>query len=301
MELFELRAFLAVAEELHFGRAADRLLLAQPYLSRTIKKLEADLGVQLFDRTTRKVELTSAGSALIEPATEMLVLNTEARMEVRRAARGETGRVRISFAGPSSYDLIGRLGREMRELHPGIDLLFDPGRYGLQVSDRLLNGSIDLAIARFRTVPAGIEARPIAAERYLMAVPSTHPAADGGPVSLSSFRDDGFLGLPTDSAVQRDFLELCQIAGFVPTIAQTLPDTGTIMALVSAGAGVAFTVDTAIEHVPRQGISAVELSEKLDPVYAYLAWRRESSNAALHTVLRALETLFPTPPQPPDA
>jgi DNA-binding transcriptional LysR family regulator len=301
MELFELRAFLAVADELHFGRAADRLLLAQPYLSRTIKKLETDLGAALFDRTTRKVDLTSAGRALIEPATAMLALNTEARAAVRRAARGDTGLVRVSFAGPSSYDLIGRLGREMRELHPGIDLQFDPGRFGLQVADRLLNGWIDLAIARFRTVPPEVEARPIAAERYLMAVPTGHPAAGRGPVPLSTFRDDGFLGLPTDSSVQRDFLEFCANAGFVPTIVQTVPDTGTIMALVSAGAGVAFTIDTAIEHVPRQGIEAVELSDDLPPLHAYLAWRRDNTDAALRAVLRTTEKLFPTPASAPGA
>jgi DNA-binding transcriptional LysR family regulator len=295
MELHELRAFLAVADELHFGRAAERLVLAQPYLSRTIKKLEADLGVALFERTTRKVELTSAGRALIDPATTMLTMGAEARSEVRRAARGESGRVRVSFAGPSSYELIGRLGREMRELSPGIDLQFDPGRFGLQVFDRLLNGSIDLAIARFRTVPPEIESRAIATEHYLMAVPSDHPAATAERVTLASFRDEGFLGLPSDSSVQRDFIELCHVAGFVPNIVQTVPDTGTIMALVSAGAGVAFTVDTALQHVPRQGIAAVELVEGRDPVFAYLAWRRDSTNEALQTVLRATETLFPTP------
>jgi DNA-binding transcriptional LysR family regulator len=300
VEFNQLQIFLAVADELHFGRAADRLVLAQPHLSRTIKRLEADLDVELFKRTTRRVELTSAGRALVQPATAMLALCTEARSEVRRAALGESGRVRVSFAGPSSYELIGQLGREMRELHPDIELQFDPGQFGVQVFDGLLNGTVDLAIARFRQAPpAAIQSRAIAAEQYVIAVPSTHRAAGMISAPLATFKNDAFLALPSDSSVQRDFLELCAVAGFSPTIAQTVPDTGTIMALVAAGAGVAFTVDTALQHVPGEGIAAVQLDEQVQPVFAYLAWRRESNNQALHTVLRAAEARFPTLPAPP--
>jgi DNA-binding transcriptional LysR family regulator len=296
MDPAALRIFLTVADELHFARAAQRLFLAQPYVSRTIKNLEHDLGVTLFERTTRRVTLTSAGQALVAPAEAILAAIADARSEVKRAERGESGRVRISFAGPSSHALIGRLGRLMGEQHPGINLQFNPGRFGIEVFDQLLNGSIDLAIARFRNVPKEIVVRPVATERYVMAVPSTHRLAHREVASLGEFRDDGFITLPSGSSVHSDFMEWSQAAGFEPRVVQSAPDTWTIMALVSAGAGVTFTVDTALEHVPTEGIHAVRLDEDLAPVFAYLAWPRDSTNAALHVLLEASERLFPTQP-----
>jgi DNA-binding transcriptional LysR family regulator len=295
MDPNHLRIFLAVAGELHFGRAADRLLLAQPYVSRAVKNLEKDLGVTLFERSTRRVTLTSAGMALVGPAEAILATGADARREVKRAQRGESGRVRISFAGPSSHALIGRLGRLMGEQHPGIDLQFNPGRFGLEVFDQLVGGSIDLAIARFRNVPDEVSVRPIATERYVMAVPSTHRLAGTEKASLAEFRNDGFITLPSGSAVHTDFMEWCQAAGFDPKVVQHAPDSWTIMALVSAGAGVTFTVDTALEHVSTEGIHAVHLDEDQAPVFAYLAWRRDSTNAALRVLLEASESLFPTP------
>ncbi|GAA2535972.1 MULTISPECIES: LysR family transcriptional regulator [Pseudonocardia] len=109
MDAQKLQVFVAVAEELHFGRAADRLHLAQPYLSRSVRALEAELGADLFRRTTRKVELTPAGTALLPHARALLARTDEARGAVAAARDGRSGRVRISFAGPSAHVVVGQL------------------------------------------------------------------------------------------------------------------------------------------------------------------------------------------------
>jgi DNA-binding transcriptional LysR family regulator len=122
MEFRQVTAFLAVAEELHFGRAAERLRIAQPALSQMIRALEADLDVDLFERTTRRVRLTPAGEALLEPAAAIGTQVDGARRIARAAQQGLAGRVRIGFGGTSGYSILSRLAREVGERHPGISL-----------------------------------------------------------------------------------------------------------------------------------------------------------------------------------
>lgn len=298
MDVSDLQIFLTVADELHFGRAAQRLHLAQPYVSRTVRNLEKDLGVTLFERTTRKVELTSAGHALVTSARAIVTASAEARTQVKAAERGESGRVRLSFAGPSSYAAIGSLARAVRERHPQIELVFKPGRFGPEVFEQVIDGTTDLGIARFKKRPFGISARPIAVEHYVLAVPSTHRLASAESVSIADLRDELFLTLPPfpGSIVLTDFVQWCHNAGFAPNVVQTAPDSWTIIALVAAGVGVTFTVDTAIEHVPTDGVHIVRLEEAVAPTYAYLVWRKDTTNAALRTVIRTSEQVFPMPP-----
>jgi DNA-binding transcriptional LysR family regulator len=159
VDLSQLEVFGVVAEELHFGRAAERLHLAQPHLSRTIRALEADLGTPLFDRTTRRVELTPAGRALLEPAAAILRMGDRARADVAAARRGDSGHVRFSFAGPSSQVMVGRLARKVRERYRRIDLAFQPGRYGPVVVRELLEHATGWSAGTARTPRSWATAR----------------------------------------------------------------------------------------------------------------------------------------------
>ena len=196
MDPTQLRVFLAVAENLHFGRAAERLHLAQPYLSRTVRSLEDDLGAPLFTRTTRKVELTPAGQALIEPARAILALHSSAREMVRAAHHGESGTVRINFAGPSSHAMVGRLARAVRRQHPLIKLELQPGRYGTTAVRELVDNGTDLAIARFAAPPTGVRSRSIARETCVVVVPADHPLADASEVEFADLRDEPVVAFP---------------------------------------------------------------------------------------------------------
>lgn len=302
MELHHLQAFLAVAEELHFGRAAERLHMAQPPLSRTIKQLEKDLGAPLFERTTRSVRLTTAGQALLHPAADVLDAVRVARSSVRAAGMGETGRVRLGFAGPSSHLRVSQLARLVRQRHPGIEVSLQSVTYAYEGLRLVIDGAMDLAFVRFAVQPLGIVSRVVAVERYVLAVPTGHRLAGRDEVSMADCQDEPFVALPADpgSSVRDAFIHSCHESGFAPDIVQVAPDSWTAMALVAAGVGVTFTVDTAVENMLAEGISVVPLVEGRQPVFARLAWREDDDNPALREVLLASQEALPTPPGAPD-
>jgi DNA-binding transcriptional LysR family regulator len=295
VDLSQLRAFVAVAEDLHFGRAAERLHLAQPYLSRTIQALEGDLGAPLFRRTTRRVELTAAGSALVERARGMLALGEEARASVAAAHQGRSGRVRIGFAGPSAHVAVGQLARAVREHHPLIDLEFLPGRYGTAAVAEVLRREADLALARFAEPPAGVASRSVARDRCVVAVPTGHRLADAETVRFADLRDEPFVAFPDSfgSAVRSVFVARCQAAGFTPAFAQSAPDSWTSVALVSAGVGVHFTTASAVAHLPLDGVHICEIADAVPAIDVYLIWRRDDDDPVLNRVLRTSETALP--------
>ena len=286
--------FLAVAETLHFGRAAERLHLAQPYLSRTMRALEDELRAPLFSRTTRRVELTPAGRALREPARELLELHQRATDAVRAAHRGESGRVRITFAGPSSHAMVGLLARTVRHRHPLVTLELRPGRYGTTAVGELMGNQTDLAIARFAAPPPGVRSRGIAGEHCVVVVPAEHPLAGAGEVAIGQLRAEPFVAFPETygSAVRGVFVELCQSAGFTPVFVQEAPDSWTSVALVAAGVGLHFTTDSAVANMSLDGVRVLRLAEPNPPMFVYLAWRGGEPDPALGHVLATADELF---------
>lgn len=153
MEIQQLRVFLAVAEELHFGRAAEKLHMAQPPISRTIRQLERKLGTPLFERNTRSVRLTAAGEALVQPANEVFDALRRAGSAVAAAGRGELGRVRVAYAGASTHLLVGRLARAVRQAHPGIQFELYSQNFALPALGRLLHREIEIAFGRWQESP----------------------------------------------------------------------------------------------------------------------------------------------------
>ena len=286
MDLIQLEVFLAVAKELHFGRAAQRLHLAQPHLSRTVRALEADLGTPLFDRTTRRVELTPAGRALLEPAAAMLRMGERARADVAAARRGDSGQVRFSFAGPSSQVMVGRLARKVRERYRRIDLAFRPGRYGPAVVRELAEHTTDLGIARFEQQACdALESRAAPSPANTVSSPSLRVIGSRARrrSRFADLRDEPFITLPEafGSAVRALFVCGCHAAGFVPDIVQTAPDSWTCVALVAAGVGLHFTTDSAVRQMILDGVRLVPLTDEMPPVFSYLLWRTGDQDPAL--------------------
>src|ERR1700687_3509019 len=171
------RSCLAVAEELHFGRAAERLHVAQPPLSRTIKQLERELGTTLFDRNTRSVRLTSSGQALVDPAREVLEALRRARGAGASADEGEVGTVRIAFAGVSTHRLVARLARAVRSQRPGIVLEMSSQNFAQPAMKRLVAGETDIALGRWDVIPSEVDARVVMRDALVVAVPDTHALA----------------------------------------------------------------------------------------------------------------------------
>lgn len=295
MDIEQLRSFLAVADELHFGRAAERLHVAQPPLSRTIKRLERELGTRLFDRNTRSVRLTSSGQALMDPAQEVLDALRRAETAVRSADHGEVGTVRIAFAGVSTHRLVARLARVVRSQRPGIQLELSSQNFAQPAMKRLLAGETDLALGRWDVVPAEISAQVVMPDSLVLAVPDTHPLAGARRLSIGQLVSEGFVSLPPhEGSVLPDRLRrLAHANGFVADVVQVAPDTQTALALVSAEVGCHLTLASVAENVTDPHVVFIPLNESTPSLDVHLraAWRRDDQNPALRAVLDELLTL----------
>ncbi|NED04173.1 LysR family transcriptional regulator [Streptomyces sp. SID6648] len=296
MELRHLNAFLAVAEELHFGRAAKRLQMAQPPLSQQIRQLEKELGVQLFHRNTRSVRLTSAGETFLEPVRTVLDDLDTAVRAARSAGIGEYGRVTIGFAGASSHETLPRLTRAVRAAHPGLELVMTGQTYANTALSRVADGSLDLGFVRLPVARPGVAHRVIDEEELVCALPSDHPLARRDTVPLDVLAGEAFVSFPANSGstVRDAMTEACENAGFTPRIVQEAPDSYTILALVAAGVGVTLTV-TSVQHIQQNGLVYRPLAGPAVRLRAALAWRADNPSAALRAVLAVAEEALPTP------
>ncbi|WP_327267852.1 LysR family transcriptional regulator [Streptomyces sp. NBC_01218] len=296
MELRHLVGFVAVAEELHFGRAARRLRMAQPPLSQQIRRLEKELGVQLFERSTRSVRLTSAGEAFLGPVRTALAGLDAAAGVARAAGRGEYGRVTIGFAGASSHETLPRLTRAVRAAHPGLELAMTGQTYADVALARVADGSLDLGFVRLPADRPGVVHRVIGEEELLCALPSDHALASLPAVPLGALADEPFVSFPADagSTVRAAMEQACAGHGFTPRVVQEAPDSYTIMALVAAGVGVTLTVSSC-GHIQQNGLVHRPLAGPPVRRRTALAWREDNPSAALRAVLAVAEEALPTP------
>lgn len=288
MEISQLQAFLAVAEELHFGRAAEKLHRAQPPLSRTIKQLERELDTELFSRSTRAVKLTASGEALVGPARDVLDALRRAEAAVRAADDGDVGLVRIAFAGASTHQLVARLARVVRSQRPGIQLELSSQNFAQPAMKKLVSGETDIALGRWDIVPAEVAVRVVMQDSLVVALPDTHPLAGEQRLSIARFAAEGFVSLPPhEGAVLPDRLRrLARAGGFVPDVVQVAPDTQTALALVSAEVGCHLTLASVAANVNDPHVVFVPLDESAPDVDLRVAWRRDDPNPASKAVLR---------------
>jgi DNA-binding transcriptional LysR family regulator len=299
MELRDAEAFVAVAEELHFGRAARRLHVSQPPLSNRIRQLEQELGLQLFERTTRAVSTTDAGERLLLISRRILMEAENLRQTARAIASGDEGRVRIGFAGASSQRVLPMLTAAVRSECPGIELLLESQTYVYAALERVMLGELDLGFARLPVLDPCIGYRVVEVEELVCALPATHPLAKQDDVAIADLVDEDFVSLPDNlgSILQSTMMQLCTTAGFRPRITQVAPDSATVLALVAAGAGVTITLSS-VQRVQSVGIAYLSL-RNIDPthMFAALAWRKDNPSKALARVLEVSIRALPTPDQ----
>lgn len=308
MESQHLHVFLVVAEELHFGRAAERLRLAQPAVTRQIQQLERDLGASLFDRSSRSVHLTSAGEALIEPAQRVLDAVERIGPVVAAAGTGVIGRVRIGYSGASTRVLIARLVSAVRQRAPGIDLHLHTQTYPRlyshdfvqPVMSGVLNRDLDIGIGRWDLMPAMVDSRVIATEHLVMAVPRDHRLAGRESLSMRDFRDEPLVSTPqTAGSVTFDrLLKLSYGAGFEPNIVQTAPDMWEALALVATGLGSSLAPESVADTVNDPGVVFVPVADEIAPILLRMAWRHDHHNPTVETVLRLADEVLETHGRP---
>jgi DNA-binding transcriptional LysR family regulator len=293
VELRHLRSFVAVAEERHFGRAAERLHIAQPPLSQQIRRLEAELGVTLLHRTTRSVELAPAGEVLLVRAREILAAVDGATEDARRAARGEFGRLAVGFTGSATYALLPQLAAALRSGLPGVVLdlrgeLLTPA----QVTG-LLDGTLDLGLLRPPVRERALEVEVLRREPLVAVLPQTHRLAAAKAVPLEQLEAEPFVTYPSHfrSVVHDAVEETCAAHGFRPRVALEVSETATLVSFVAAGLGVSL-VPQSVSHMTVEGAVYRPLAREAAEVELAVAWRRDDETPvlgrALAVVRRAL-------------
>ncbi len=257
IELRQWRQFLAVAEELHFGRAASRLHMTQPPLTQAIAGLEAALGVRLFDRTKRSVQLTPAGTALLAPVRDVLGRAQVLPAHARAAAAGEAGWLRLAFVSTVGFALLPQWVRAFRQLFPGVrlELIEATGDVQLQALER---GDIDAGFMLHSPgfAPPGLARLLIAPEPLVLALPEQHPLAAKSPLALQDVLAEPLVIFPRRivPSLYDAIFGLYHAAGFSPQVAQEAIQMQTIVNLVSAGLGVAWVPDS-VRQFQRSGVS----------------------------------------------
>lgn len=245
MELRHLQYFLVLAEELNFSRAARRLHIAQPSLSQQIRQLEAELETELFDRSVRPIRITNAGQLLMGNAANLVNEAEETAREVRRAGRGEVGRLRIGYSYGGLYDLVLALLRRLRAAWPETNMVIH------QLAEReqipaLRTRRVDLVLGRLTEPPSSdVVVMPLRDERLIAILPADHRLAGGKTVSLADLRSEPFVMFPRrlEPVVFDNYIQACVSAGFTLRLDHEVSDAQTQALAIAAGLGVGLTGD----------------------------------------------------------
>jgi DNA-binding transcriptional LysR family regulator len=303
MELRHVEYFVAVAEELSFTRAAERLSMAQSPISQQVRKLERELGVPLFERTTRSVRLTAAGSTFYDEAKSLLSSAARAADQARLAGQGRLGRLALAFGGSATYELMPQLVRAYAQRYPDVELEVRSEMLTPPQVTALLDGSISVGLLRPPVNADGLVVEVVREEPLVVLLPVSHPKAGQVHLDLSDLRDEDFISYPSSppSSVFLTFTAACRQAGFTPTVRQEVSETSSLVALVAAGLGVALA-PASVRHLRIPGVThrplrhpetmlSLALAYKTGPVPPIVRGYLETARA----VLRKQRTIAAVP------
>lgn len=282
MELRQLRQFVVVAETLNFHRAAERLHMAQPPLSTSIRKLEDELGVVLFNRDSRGLSVTAAGGILLEHALRALRAVDELRRSATECATGAQGRLVLGFAGTSSYAVLPDLIPRFQELYPRVELVLHESTTRELVGE-LAQHTVDVALLRTPLFDeCGAELLTIESDRFVLAVHPTNPLAQHDSVTLAELADQSFIVYSREKvpAMHAVVMLAFRHAGIAPKVVQEIVQVPTAMGLVESGLGVALVPSATARYVLTSVklLPITDLPRTLDIGIA-LAHHRASANA----------------------
>lgn len=297
-----MRAFVAVAEERHFRRAAKRLGINQPSLSRQIRDLEEELGAELFDRKTRPVRLTTAGDAFLEDAVFIVSQTRRAVDRGRRTARGERGHLSVA-AVPWAYGgLLPRVASAFRSRLPGPSLEFST-RAASDQADAVVKGWLDIGFSRPVMASRALQVEPLIEDHMMAVVPEDHPLAERCQVSFEELASESFVSISQVVAPGFVYQQTTQFAlkGLTPTVIHEAPDPQTQLALVAAGLGVGLHLTPSPELAHARGVAFVALAGDLPAPTLALLWRRDDHRPLVRAFLDAAREVARSLGPPPDA
>lgn len=281
MELRHLRYFVAVAEELHFGRAAKRLFMAQPPLSQQIRQLEDEIGTPLFIRANRRVQLTAAGTAFLDEARIILARVEQAVSSAQRAGRGETGWFGVGFVASAIYDVLPRILRRFREQFPDVELVLTEVP-GVEQCKALHEKRIHAGFSRLPIPEEGIILEPVTHDTLMIALPAGHKLASCRELRLRELSSEVFILYPSEpeSNYTSYMLRLCVEAGFTPNVVQKTGNIQTAVSLVDAGVGIAI-VPASAKNLRREGVVYRRLVDPIPTIDLTLSYRIDDPSPIL--------------------
>lgn len=296
IELRHLRYFAAVAQTLHFGRAAEQLSITQPVLSDQIRRLETLLGVQLLYRTKRVVALTEPGRIFLADVLKLLEHTEGAIATVQRAAQGKLGKLSIGYTGPALYTVMPAILRQFRDRYPDVELtlreLCTPDQEAALLAGELHVGFLHPPIS------SPLQQREILSESMVVALPDSHPLASQPDLSIQDLSHESFILFPQAVGPQLygEIMMLCAQAGFSPKVVQEATPQPTMIGLVAAGLGVAFVAES-LQSISRSGVVYRSLRENTPVLKLAIAWKdsttqhRDSSSAIVSPLEHFLQSV----------
>ena len=285
LEIRHIKYFLAVAEALHFRKAAERLYISQPGLSRQIKQMEADLGLQLFDRHNRKVVLTQAGNYLKDELTRNLKQLDEIIDHAKLLHDGKKGQLKLGYVGSAMQKIIPELLINYRTKHP--DIVFSLKEMDNQKQiEELLNFSIDIGFVRLEQVPKTIEIKRIISDTFCLVLPKTHPISASNFKNLAQLKDESFILFDPEysESYYSKVLQIFQDSGFTPLVSHLTIHASSIYKLVENNFGVSI-VPKSLTTNKTFGVKFIELDRIPQRTDLSLVWNKTNRNPLLTEVL----------------
>jgi DNA-binding transcriptional LysR family regulator len=291
VDVRRLRYFIAVAEEMHFGRAARRLNVAQPALSRQIAQLELALAAQLFDRARSQIRLTAAAEALLPHAKDILRRIDQAGAIARRAAEGGTGVLNVGFVGSATYSVLPDILKAYRAAYPSVELMLHAMNTS-ELRQALVERRIDAAFARPSIADAEVVNRTILVEPLIVALPDDDPLANEAAIPLEALRSRAFVLYPRHprpSFADR-IIDICKASGFSPAVAQETMELQTALGLVAVGVGVSL-VPASVERSHRHGVAYRPLQPPAATTDLSLSYRGDNNSPLLDNFRATVEAV----------
>ncbi|MFC3880668.1 LysR family transcriptional regulator [Algoriphagus namhaensis] len=288
MELRHLLYFQAVAEELNFRKAADRLFISQPGLSRQIKQLEQELEVQLLDRNRKKVQLTTAGLYLLEEVDFLINHLETVKVQLKEIEAGKLGELRIGFLGSAANHILPSLLAKINVHESGISTSLEELSNGVQV-ELIQKDKIDLGFVRLESAPEGLEMKSVLRDTFSIVIPEEHPIQSQDFQSIDQFSKESFILFSSDYSqyYYDQIIGICRDAGFFPTIRHKSVHALTIFRLVEQGMGVAI-VPSSLKEGYKLKVRFLEIPNIRQYTELSVIWKPDNRNPALSRVLKLI-------------
>lgn len=289
MDLVDLRAFIAVAEERHFGRAAERLGVSLAQVSQRVRRLEETLKAELLIRTTRSVVVTEAGQQLLAEGKNLVAQMTKLERDIRHLGSGRAGILRLGAVGSVSRTLLPRMIKLLEQAMPSVKLKVTAGMFTPAQEQALLDGLIDLGLLRLPVRHASLTYRVVERDPLMLAIAASHPLASRDEVRIEDLCREAFVTFPemSGSIVREAVLTQCARAGFIPNSLVEVSDTGTMLGLVAAGIGVAL-VPSSAQNLSTEGVRFLDL-DSTENIEIALAWQTGMRAKLVHRALSVLD------------